>query len=144
MGAFVVRDARKRSPFWYAVYRDATGRRIKKSTKLTSKTKALEVARTLEKASSEARQRTLTESRTRDLFSEVLQTVNGEGLARLHAGRLVRAFRQGQAQVSAAATGSATLKCRASLSSSSARAPSSTSQRSRRKTSQRFATIASR
>ena len=80
MGAFVVRDARGRSPFWYAVYRDATGRRLKKSTKLTAKSKALEVARTLDKASTEARRRTLTEVRTRELLSEVLQSVNGEGL----------------------------------------------------------------
>ena len=80
MSAFVVRDSRKRSPFWYAVYRDATGRRLKKSTKLTSKSKALEVARALDKASAEARRRTLTEARTRDLLSEVLQSVSGDDL----------------------------------------------------------------
>lgn len=105
MGAFVVRDARKRSPFWYAVYRDATGRRLKKSTKLTSKSKALEIARTLEKASSEARSRTLTEARTRDLLSEVLQSINGEGL---HAFTLADWFTHFVAQkrkASAAATG---------------------------------------
>jgi hypothetical protein len=80
VGAYVVRDVRGRSPFWYAVYRDATGRRLKKSTQLTSKSKALEIARTLEKASNEARQRTLTEARTRDLLSEVLQSVSGDAL----------------------------------------------------------------
>jgi integrase len=80
MGAFVVRDSRKRSPYWYAVYRDAFGRRLKKSTKLTSKSKALEVARTLDKAASEARRRTLTEARTRDLLGEVLASIGGEGL----------------------------------------------------------------
>jgi hypothetical protein len=80
MSAFVVRDARGRSPFWYAVYRDATGRRLKKSTGLTSKSKALEIARTLDKASSEARQQRLTEARTRELLSEVLQSVSGESL----------------------------------------------------------------
>src|SRR5262249_10468174 len=80
MSAFVVKDSRGRSPYWYAVYRDATGRRLKKSTKLTAKSKALEVARTLDKASTEARRRTLTEVRTRELVSEVLQSVNGEGL----------------------------------------------------------------
>jgi integrase len=80
MGAFVVRDARNRSPFWYAVYRDATGRRLKKSTKLTAKSKALEVARALDKASAEARRGTLTENRTRELLSEVLQNVSGEAL----------------------------------------------------------------
>lgn len=78
--AYVVKDARKRSPYWYAIYRDATGRRVRKSTELTSKSKALEMARGLQKASDEARRGVLTEARTRELLSEVLQSVNGEGL----------------------------------------------------------------
>jgi integrase len=77
---YVVKDARNRSPYWYAIYRDATGRRVRKSTALTSKSKALEVARGLQKACDEARRGVLTEARTRDLLSEVLQSVNGEGL----------------------------------------------------------------
>jgi integrase len=40
----------------------------------------LEIARTLDKASSEARQQRLTEARTRELLSEVLQSVSGESL----------------------------------------------------------------
>lgn len=78
--AYVVKDARKRSPFWYAIYRDATGRRVRKSTELTSKAKALEMARALQKASDEARRGVLTEARTRELLSEVLQSINGGGL----------------------------------------------------------------
>ena len=105
MGAFVVRDARKRSPFWYAVYRDATGRRLKKSTKLTAKSKALEVARTLERASSEARSRSLTESRVRDLLSEVLQSINGEGLHVFTLEAWFDHFVKGKQKSSAAATG---------------------------------------
>jgi integrase len=69
-----------RSPFWYACYTDATGRRMKKSTGLTARSKALEMARTLQKAANEARRGALTEARTRELLSEVLQSVNGEGL----------------------------------------------------------------
>ena len=69
-----------RSPYWFACYTDSTGRRLKKSTGLTSKSKALEVAHRLQKASDEARRGVLTEARTRELLSEVLQTVNGEGL----------------------------------------------------------------
>ena len=53
---YVVRHPTGRSPFWYAVYRDETGRRLKKSTKLTSKSKALEMAHMLQKAAKEARQ----------------------------------------------------------------------------------------
>jgi integrase len=78
--AYVTKDARGRSPYWLANYRDQTGRRMRKSTKLTSKSKALEMARGLQKACDEARRRTLTEARTRDLLSEVLQSINGEGL----------------------------------------------------------------
>jgi integrase len=77
---FVVRHPTGRSPYWYAVYRDATGRRLKKSTKLTSKSKALEMAHTLQRAANEARRGVLTETRTRELLSEILQSVNGEGL----------------------------------------------------------------
>ena len=71
---------KERSPYWYCAFTDATGRRLKKSTELTSKSKALEVAHRLQKASDEARRGVLTEARTRELLSEVLQTVNGEGL----------------------------------------------------------------
>lgn len=77
---YVVKHASGRSPYWFAVYRDETGRRRKRSTKLTSKSKALEVAYTLQKAAKEARQGALTEARTRELLSEILQSVNGEGL----------------------------------------------------------------
>ena len=77
---YVVKDARGRSPYWFAVYRDATGRRLKKSTKLTSKSKALEMAYALHKAGREAKAKSLTEARTRDLLSEILQSVNGVGL----------------------------------------------------------------
>jgi integrase len=81
----VVRDKAKRngklrSRFWYACYTDGLGRRLKKSTGLTAKSKAMEMARALQKASDEARRGALTEARTRELLSEVLQSVNGEGL----------------------------------------------------------------
>src|SRR5436189_5919522 len=74
------RTGKLRSPFWYACYTDALGRRVKKSTGLTAKSKAMEMASTLQKASDEARRGALTEARTRELLSEVLQSVNGEGL----------------------------------------------------------------
>lgn len=77
---YVVKDTRGRSPYWFAVYRDATGRRLKKSTKLTSKSKALEMARALQKAAKEARQQRLTEARARDLLSEILHGIGVEGL----------------------------------------------------------------
>jgi integrase len=77
---YAVKHAGGKSPYWYAVYRDETGRRRKRSTKLTSKAKALEMAYALQKAAKLARDKTLTEARTRELLSEILQSVNGEGL----------------------------------------------------------------
>jgi integrase len=77
---YVVRHASGRSPFWYAVYRDETGRRVKKSTKLTSKSKALEMAHMLQKAAKEARENRLTEGRARQLLGELLEGLNGETL----------------------------------------------------------------
>jgi integrase len=79
--AYVVKDVRKRSPFWYAVFRGKANRYVKKSTKETARSKALEMARGWEKAAKQARERTLTEARTRDILSEILSSVNGgEGL----------------------------------------------------------------
>src|SRR5438105_2032027 len=80
MPAVVVKDARKRSPYWYACFRDVTGRRLKKSTRQTVKAKAMEVCRTLERASTLARERTLTEISTRKLLSDLLESVTGKGL----------------------------------------------------------------
>jgi integrase len=77
---YVVKHAGGQTPYWYAVYRDETGKRRKRSTKLTSKSKALEMANALHRAASEARRGALTEARTRELLSEILQSVNGEGL----------------------------------------------------------------
>jgi integrase len=66
--------------YWYAHFTDAFGRRRKKSTGETSPSKAKEIAQTLQRAANEARRGALTEARTRDLLSEILQSVNGEGL----------------------------------------------------------------
>ena len=76
----VIKDSRKRSPYWYACYRDATGRRLKKSTGQTIKAKALEVCRALERVEALAYERTLTEIKTRELLGEVLERVTGESL----------------------------------------------------------------
>jgi len=78
--AVVVRDSRNRSPFWYACYTTADGRRLKKSTKETSHSKAKLIAETLQRAENMAAERTLSEVRTRELLSDVLQRVSGERL----------------------------------------------------------------
>jgi len=74
------RNGKRRSPFWYACFTDATGRRVKKSTGLTAKSKAMQMCMQLQRAADEARRGVLTEARTRELLSEVLESVNGEGL----------------------------------------------------------------
>jgi integrase len=70
----------KSSPFWYAAFTDPLGRRLKKSTGQTSKSRALEMARTWEKASEEASQLRLTEARAREVISELMRSVGGESL----------------------------------------------------------------
>src|SRR5215471_4670937 len=75
--ATVVKDSRGRSPYWTACYTDATGRRLKKSTKLTNKAKALEVALTLEHGEHLARRGAFTENRLRELLEETLARVTG-------------------------------------------------------------------
>ena len=79
--ATVVKDPRNRSPFWYACFTTADGRRLKKSTKETSRAKALQMTLGWEKAAKEAREKRLNEARTREILSEILESVNGgEGL----------------------------------------------------------------
>jgi integrase len=75
--ASVVKDPRGRSPYWIACYTDSTGRRLKKSTKLTNKKNALEVALALEHGEEQARQGVFTEARLRDLLEQTLERVVG-------------------------------------------------------------------
>lgn len=79
--ASLVRDAKGRSPFWYCAFTDPAGRRLKKSTGETSKSKAQKICVQYQRAADMARQRTLTEERAREVISEILATVyGGEGL----------------------------------------------------------------
>ena len=75
--ASVVKDPRGRSPYWIACYTDSTGRRLKKSTKLTNKKNALEVALALEHGEDQARKGAFTEARLRDLLEQTLERVVG-------------------------------------------------------------------
>src|SRR5437667_9914024 len=79
--ACVVKDARDRSPFWYACYTDPTGRRLKKSTGQKSKSKAMKFAMQLQRAADMANERTLTEEKAHELISEIVASIHGgEGL----------------------------------------------------------------
>src|SRR5262249_28186905 len=75
--AYVVKDSRGRSPYWIACYSDSTGRWLKKSTKLTNKQRALEVALTLEHGEHLARRGAFNETRLRELLEQTLERVIG-------------------------------------------------------------------
>jgi len=75
------KDKTGRSPFWYCAFTDATGRRLKKSTGETSKSRAQKVCAQWQRAVDMARRDTLTEERAREVISEILASVNnGKGL----------------------------------------------------------------
>jgi integrase len=75
--AYVVKDSRGRSPYWIACYADSTGRWLKKSTKLTNKKRALEVALSLEHGEKLARRGAFNETRLRELLEQTLERVIG-------------------------------------------------------------------
>jgi integrase len=81
MASVIQRKPLERYPYWIACFTDADGRQLKKSTGLTSKAKAQRFADGLQKAANEARARTLTEQRAREIISEIVASVHGgEGL----------------------------------------------------------------
>ena len=74
--------------YWHAYYTLPDGRRAHRSTRQTDRKKALEVARTLERATQKARAGELTEATIRKFLSDVLESV-GESPLRTET---VRAF----------------------------------------------------
>jgi integrase len=71
------KDAKGRSPFWICAFTDATGRRLKKSTRQTSKSKAMQVCIGWQRAVDMARQNVLTEDKAREVISEIMAGVTG-------------------------------------------------------------------
>jgi integrase len=67
-----------KSPYFFAAFVDAAGRRCQKSTKLTNRTKAMDVAREWEKAAQAGRAGRLVENQCRRVLSEILETATGE------------------------------------------------------------------
>src|SRR5437870_9704570 len=76
--ATLVKDSRGRSPFYYCQYRAADGRWLKKSTKQTDRSKAMEIALRLEQAENAAKVGTFTEQTARKLLGEILERVTGD------------------------------------------------------------------
>src|SRR5438067_7939389 len=78
------RNGKPRSPYWYCAFTDATGRRLKKSTGLTARSKAMQMCLQWQRAADLARERTLTEARAREIISEIVASVHGgDGLRSL-------------------------------------------------------------
>jgi integrase len=77
MASVIRRKPLNRYPFWFACFTDALGRRLKRSTGLTSRSRALRFAIKLQEAADEARARTLTEERARAIISEIVASVHG-------------------------------------------------------------------
>src|SRR4051812_20535331 len=78
--ASIHKDPRGKSPYWYCAYRLPNGKRAFKSTKQKSRESALQFCSTLEYASRESKQGRLTESRARELISELVEHASGEPL----------------------------------------------------------------
>ena len=66
------------SPYWFAAYRRADGRRLKKSTRTTDRRLALEMAVQWEKAAMAGRSGTITEVQTRKALNEIPEAATGE------------------------------------------------------------------
>jgi integrase len=74
------RHSSGRSPFWFAKFRGADGRPVVKSTKQTTRSKAMEIALNWERAADAGRRGVLTEAQCRKVLSEILERTTGETL----------------------------------------------------------------
>src|SRR6266446_371628 len=78
--ASIHKDPRGKSPFWYCAYTLPNGKRRFKSTKQTERQKAWEFCQGLGRAARESKSGNITESRARDLISEIVEHTLGEPL----------------------------------------------------------------
>src|SRR6478736_499441 len=74
---YLVKDARRRSPFWYAVFKGADGIERRKSTKCTGKVAAREILRGLEAAELLGASGSAVEEQFRTLIRETVARVTG-------------------------------------------------------------------
>ena len=93
--ASVVR--RERSPYFFACYYAADGRRLKKSTKQTERNKAMEIALTWERAEAAGRRGAFTEEQARKVLSEILERTTGRALISHTAEKWLRSWLEGKA-----------------------------------------------
>src|ERR1700745_1944697 len=68
----LIKDSKKRSPFWYCCYTAANGKRLKRSTKQTDREKAKEVCRLYVNAEKDIGGGRATEKKIRRVINDVL------------------------------------------------------------------------
>jgi len=97
---------RSRSPYWWAAWRDATGRLFYRSTKQTDKHKALNFALECERAEKHATAGTLTDTQARNIVGSILErTQTGERLRNPKASEWLREWVSGKESSKAETTG---------------------------------------
>jgi integrase len=75
---FIVK--RKKSPYWVCCYRHPDGRWLKKSTKQTDRTKALQFCVRIQESADQARAGVLTESKAREIIGAILEHTTGQAM----------------------------------------------------------------
>ena len=76
--ASVHKDPRDRSPFWYAAFYGADGRRQFRSTKCTDRKAALKICFGWEQAAALARRKELVAAQARKVIAEMVALSSGE------------------------------------------------------------------
>src|SRR5215471_19310791 len=71
---------RQKSPYWVCCYTNASGQRLKKSTKQRDRKRAWEVCLAIERAENHAKNGTLTEQAAKKIIGEILERTTGEPL----------------------------------------------------------------
>jgi len=78
--ASIHKDPRGKSPYFYAAFTAADGRRIHRSTKHRDRRAAMTLALEWEKAARQAREKTLTTAQVRRVFNEIIAAAGDEPL----------------------------------------------------------------
>lgn len=89
---------RKTSPYFTCCYDSADGQRLKKSTKQTHRTKAMEVCLGIERAEKIAKDRAMTEATAKRIIGEILERTTGQGLQNHRAGPWLDEWLEGKRQ----------------------------------------------
>jgi integrase len=79
--SIILKDSRNRSPYWYASFTAADGRRLKKSTKTTDKELAKQMAAEWESIGKAGRAGRLFESQCRKVIADLYEKATGSALA---------------------------------------------------------------